>query len=127
MYSIGGTECMNCAKNTFAPNSGSSSCELCPSGKTSEEGASSCEDIPTTPAPTVPSTTAPSVSQAPPAPAPSDDDDDDSGDSSTSSTPALIGAGVGAALIGMTGFFVGKRKKRSNDGASEQLLGDVAA
>ena len=78
----------------------------CPSGKTSEEGASSCEDIPTTPAPTVPSTMAPSVSQAPPAPAPAPSDDDDSGDSSTSSTPALIGAGIGAVFVGMAaGFF----------------------
>ena len=82
---------MNCAKNTFAPNTGSSSCELCPSGKTSEEGASSC-------------------------------------DLSTSSTLALIGAGIGAVFVGMAaGFFIGKREKRSNDGASEQLLGDVAA
>jgi hypothetical protein len=43
--SISGGLCISCAKNTFSANNGESVCKLCPTGSTSNPGASACTGI----------------------------------------------------------------------------------
>jgi len=117
------TACVDCIPGKWSSAAGASMCDACQSGMFSIGGTECMNCAKNTFAPNTGSSSCelcPSGKTS--------EEGASSCDSSTSSTLALIGAGIGAVFVGMAaGFFIGKREKRSNDGASEQLLGDVAA